>query len=180
MFGEMNIRVELVEVVKHPHVQIVIMHRRVSVFGHDRIQRNISMIGFGQRESRHDLSKNLLLGSAAINFVDVADRHFATGIGVRGVFARQQPILICLPSSSFSRTSPTASPIPAAVSFWRIWSKSSVHPTLEPSCAEVRSSPRVSSRYDSFCRPAREATSASISPLCARETRPKRPNVAKK
>src|SRR5690242_7152138 len=93
MLGEMDVRIELVEVIEDLHVERVVIHRRVAVFGHYRIHRNKSRISFHYRKARHDLGEHLLLGCASINFVDVPDRDLAAGICLSGIVATKHSVL---------------------------------------------------------------------------------------
>ena len=90
MQGQMHLGIELVQKLEDPHVQLIVVHGSVSVFGHHWIHCYHARICHCHFKTGKRLRENLLFGKTAINFVDVAHFEIAArtpnkpGVGLLG------------------------------------------------------------------------------------------------
>ncbi len=151
MQRDVHAGVDALRVVDHRHVQMVIGHRGVAVFRLHEIHGHHSRIGSRPARSRPSPArKSALSGTPA-----APDRRSepATGRRANRASARSRACLCgSVPSDPRAFViAETSCGKPAASSFFRVASKSSVSPTVFPSAA-IGPPPEsaISSRYDSF------------------------------
>ncbi len=86
--SDVNFGVHTVQEADHAHLQSVVGHGDVAIFGHHEIDADDARVGGGDFETEQSLRENLLGGKSAQNLVDVTELHGAGGgwIGLVAAF----------------------------------------------------------------------------------------------
>jgi len=79
MEGDVDLRIDGVEVVEHLHLKVIVLHGDAAVFGHDKVEADDVGIGGGYFKAEEGLREDLLRWEAAEDLVEPVDFDDAHG-----------------------------------------------------------------------------------------------------
>src|SRR5262249_21422156 len=82
MQRDVNLGINAVQLVEHPHVQIEVAHGHVPVFRHDEVEPHETWVRGREFEAEDNLREYGLLREAAENLIKIADGYLAARPGL--------------------------------------------------------------------------------------------------